>query len=175
MKICRTPPWASYKITINPGVWIIFLACGCMCNCVRPSGKQCASGLSLLLLSLRSFRIAAAQGVNGRPPGTVEPISKNSLTPGGRGPRPTLPAGGGPGGGGADADLGAGVDAVPPAGAGVGTVPDPAITPAGAGRRLRFPSNSQIPSKSGWPSAVRGVGPSIFGLPSASFGTPGVG
>src|SRR4029077_20307448 len=126
--------WASYKITINLGVWMIFLGCGCMCNCVRPKGRQCASGLSLLLSSLRAFRSAAAHGVNGRPPGTVEPMSKNSLMPGGRGPRPTLPAGGGVGGAGVVAA------GAPLAGVAAATGPDPAITPGAAGgRELRVP------------------------------------
>src|SRR5580700_9106818 len=114
---------------------MIFLACGCMCNCVRPRGRQCASGLSLLLLSLRSFRSAAAQGVNGRPPGTVEPMSKNSLMPGGRGPRPTppTPTDGGPGAGAGVVAAGGVVEDA--AGAAAGGDPDPAITPGAPGLR----------------------------------------
>src|SRR5262245_45564574 len=38
-----------------------------------------------------------------------------------------------------------------------------------------FDSGSQIPEKSGLPSAVRGVGAARFGDPLGNFGTPAVG
>ncbi len=37
------------------------------------------------------------------------------------------------------------------------------------------PSGSQMPERSGLPSAARGAGAARFGLPSGSRGTPGVG
>ena len=49
----------------------------CVWNCISPIGRQCASGLSLLLLSCRSFLSAAAHGLIGRPPGTFWPTSRN--------------------------------------------------------------------------------------------------
>ena len=47
-----------------------------------PRGKQFASGLSTLFVSLRCFLIAAAQGVSGRPPLMLVPISQNAATGG---------------------------------------------------------------------------------------------
>src|SRR5438132_9088974 len=55
---------------------------------MKPIGRQCASGLSLLFVSFRAFLRAAAHGWNGRPSGNPAPISKNVATggvPGGAG------------------------------------------------------------------------------------------
>ena len=167
MKICRTPPWASYKITINPGVWMIFLGCGCMCNCVRPKRQTVRIGIVFVVVVLALFPQRRCPRRERQASRTVEPMSKNSLTPGGRGPRPTLPAGGGAGGAG-------GVAAGDAAGAAAGPGPEPAITPAAAGGRDRFLQTTRCRKN---PVAVGGAGrgPSKFGLPSASLGTPGVG
>ena len=59
-------------------------------------------------------------------------------------------------------DIGSGVPGEPP-------VP---LTPL---PRFRQPGFSQMPERSGFPSRVRGVGPRRLGLPSAVFGTFGVG
>ena len=130
-----------------------------MWNCIRPIGRQCASGLSLLFFSTRSFFSAVAQGVNGRPPFSVEPISKNWL----RNPRTPvrLPA--------ALVPFAAPLAGLVWVAAGVLAAAAEELAPCG-GRRLAS-TNSQSPVKSGLPSAVRGVGPFKFGLPSASLGT----
>src|SRR6516162_9773421 len=46
---------------------------------MKPMGKQCASGLSLLLSARRFFTSSAAQGWIGRPPCTPVPTSRNKL------------------------------------------------------------------------------------------------
>jgi hypothetical protein len=58
------------------GFWMILRGCPCMWNCVRPIGKQSASGLSLEFKAFRCFLSSAAQVVNGRPPGILAPSSK---------------------------------------------------------------------------------------------------
>src|SRR5437867_12124958 len=109
-----------------------------------PMGRQCASGLSLLLSAIRFFTTSAAHGCSGRPSLNPAPTSRNVATGG-------VPGGGGGGGGG-----GAGVAAAPCA-------PCPRC-PAG-GLML-----DQIPEKSGFPSAVLGGGPLRFGFPSGPLG-----
>ena len=59
--ISRTPPLASQRITIRSAVWIILRGCECVCDCMDPIGRHAASGLSLLLASIRCFRSSAAQ------------------------------------------------------------------------------------------------------------------
>ena len=50
----------------------------CVWNCVRPIGRQFASGLSLSFNAIRCFFSSAAHGVSGRPPGTFAPISQKA-------------------------------------------------------------------------------------------------
>src|SRR2546425_7725463 len=111
-----------------------------------PIGKQCASGLSLLLSACRFFTSSAAHGRIGKPPWTPVPMSRNKFIP----------------------VLGAGA-AVPAAG-GAPPVPD-AVSNAAAGPR----GFCQIPERSGLPSGVRGAGAFTSGWPVAVFGTRGVG
>src|SRR5689334_12349438 len=54
-------------ITITPGVWTIFRGWPWVWSCITPSGRQCASGLSLLFSATRWRWSSAAQGWNGRP------------------------------------------------------------------------------------------------------------
>ena len=56
---------------------MIFLGCGCMWSCIRPSGRQCASGLSLLFSDRRAFTRSAAHGSIGRPSLNPEPMFLN--------------------------------------------------------------------------------------------------
>src|SRR6478609_5099043 len=77
---------------------MIFRGCGCMCNCVSPSGRQCASGLSLLPSAVRFARSSFAHGVNGNPSLTAAPMLKNAPSGGALG---SAAGGGGGGGGGA--------------------------------------------------------------------------
>src|SRR2546425_423582 len=75
-------------MVVSPGVWIILLGCGCRWNCMKPIGRQCASGLSLLFESFRAFLSSAAHGWKGRPSGIPAAISKNVAmggVPGGAG------------------------------------------------------------------------------------------
>src|ERR1700680_1660139 len=46
---------------------------------MRPTGRQCASGLSLLFSATRCFRASAPHAVNGRPSFKVDPIFQNCL------------------------------------------------------------------------------------------------
>src|SRR5579872_4944211 len=46
---------------------------------MMPIGRQCASGLSLLLSATRCRCSLAAHGVNGRPSGNREPMFQNGL------------------------------------------------------------------------------------------------
>src|SRR5262249_32948870 len=111
----------------------------------RPRGRQCASGLSLLFSAARRWRSSAASGRKGRPPFTVVPMLKNWLSRGLNrwfGPRP-----------------------VPVSGGGSGTCAAAPSTPG----VLR---NSQMPERSGLPSAVLGAGASRLTLPSAARGAP---
>src|SRR5437899_1713170 len=111
-----------------------------------PIGKQCASGLSLLLSACRCFTSSAAHGRIGRPPSTPVPMSRNKFIP----------------------VLGAGA-AVPAAG-GAPPVPD-AVTNAAAAPR----GFCQIPERSGLPSGVLGAGALTSGCPLAVFAIRGVG
>src|SRR2546428_569747 len=58
-----------------------------------PMGRQCASGLSLLLSAIRFFTTSAAHGCSGSPSLNPAPTSRNVATGG-------VPGGGGGGGGG---------------------------------------------------------------------------
>src|SRR5215471_11057261 len=116
---------------------------------MNPMGKQCASGLSLLLSAFLFFIRSAAQGWNG----------KSSLKP-----RPALPnvAIGIPSGGsGGTAGASAPVPRCP-----VPRCPAPRCPPPPPATRL-----PQMPDKSGLSFAILGVGPSRLGLPSAVLGT----
>src|SRR5262245_39316169 len=111
---------------------------------MNPIGKQCASGLSLLLSAFLFFIRSAAQGWNG----------KSSLKP-----RPALPnvAIGIPSGGSGGT---AGAPAPAP------RCPAPRCPPPPPATRLL-----QMPDKSGLSFAILGVEPSGLGLPSAVLGT----
>src|ERR1700686_1163784 len=107
-------------------------------------GRQWASGLSLLFSDFRLFSTSAAHGCSGSPSFMLAPILKNVASGG--------PSDGGGGGGGRGAWAGA-----------WGCAP-----PRPPGTRV----TSHTPEKSGFPSAVRGVGAVRSGFPSAVFGTP---
>ena len=62
---------------MSPGVWTNFLGMPCVWNCMMPIGRQCASGLSLLLPAVRFFSSSEPYGVSGRPSLNVDPISRN--------------------------------------------------------------------------------------------------
>ena len=49
-----------------PGVWMNFRGAPWVWNCTIPIGRQCASGLSLLLFSFRSFEQRRAFGLEGQ-------------------------------------------------------------------------------------------------------------
>src|SRR5580658_4047951 len=111
---------------------------------MRPMGRQCASGLSLLFSDLRLFNRSAAQGLSGsRPSLNPAPMLKKVAAGG-----PSDAGAGGGGGGGAPSTGGTG-----------GGPPRPA-------RPMLPRLFSQIPERSGCPSAVLGAGPSSFGFPS---------
>src|SRR6266853_1551395 len=57
---------------------MIFLGNGCDVICITPIGRQCASGLSLLLSAIRCFTSSAAHGWYGAPPGRWSPILPNT-------------------------------------------------------------------------------------------------
>src|SRR5690242_20614304 len=105
---------------------------------MMPSGRQCASGLSLLLVATRCRCSSAAHGWNGRPSLKEAPRFQNWLVRTEAGIMSPDEDGAG----------GAGAAAAPGAG-------EP-------GGRLY----SHTPERSGLPSAVRGVGAVRFGLPS---------
>src|SRR5579883_1992857 len=113
---------------------------------MMPNGRQWASGLSLLLSATRSRCSSAPQGVNGRPSWKDEPRFQNGLR--------------------RAAARKSSLDAAAPA----GRVFRDAASTAPTGRET-----SQMPLRSGLPSAVLGVGALRFGFPSAVRGTPGVG
>src|SRR5579871_1126122 len=118
-----------------------------MCNCVRPSGRHAASGLSLLLFAFRSARTCAPQAViGGSFSGKPAPMLKN------------CPTGGSPGADGISNGSGSVpfMDSPPR--------PPPPLPRAG----------SHNPAKSGLPSAVRGGAPARSILPSFVLG-PAVG
>src|SRR5215469_15330429 len=140
VRICRTLPFASYRMTISRWVWTIFRGCGCMWSWVRPSGRHFASGLSLLLSPFLCARICVAQGVKGRPSLNPAPMLKNCAT------------GGSPG----EEGTAKGKGAVPLN----DSPPRPAAVRAG----------SHKPEKSGLPSAVRGGGAARSILPSFVLG-----
>src|SRR6266699_3865967 len=117
-----------------------------------PIGRQCASGLSLLLSAMRLFTSFAAQGLNGRPSLNPEPLSRNDA--GAISSRVTF-------GGGA---VGRAALAVP-------SPPRKLAEVWSAGAR----TICQIPERSGLPSGVRGAGASRLGCPFGNLGTPGVG
>src|ERR1700730_14870155 len=116
-----------------------------------PIGRQCASGLSLLLSATRCLCSYAAQGWNGKPSGTEEPMFQNALflTRARKSSFVFKP------------------EKISPFAAGAFGF----AAGAGAGAR-KF---SQMPVRTGFPSAVLGVGALRFGFPSAVLGMPGVG
>src|SRR5439155_8486166 len=118
-----------------------------------PIGRQCASGLSLLLSAMRLFTSFAAEGLNGRPSLNPEPLSRNDAEA--ISSRDTF------GGGGV---AGRAALAVPPP-------PRKLFRVWSAGGR----TICQIPERSGLPSDVRGAGASRLGCPSGNLGTLGVG
>src|SRR5579859_5163938 len=136
-------------ITMRPGVWIILRGWPWLWSCIRPMGKQCASGLSLLFEATRCRCSSAAQGWKGRPSLNCAPRFQKGLVLTESGMISGVAEDGAE-------DVGGG--------AGVGT------PGTGLGR-----SCCQTPERSGLPSAVLGAGPDKFGLPSAVLGTPGVG
>src|SRR5437773_4176562 len=133
---------------------MIFLGNGCDVICITPIGRQCASGLSLLLSAIRCFTNSAAHGWYGAPPESCAPMLPNT--------DPEGPAGG-PGA----AAGGAGVPAA-------GGVPGAAAAPGAAGGAAGRGGGSapHTPDKFGFPSAARGGGALKSGLPSAVNGTP---
>src|SRR5262245_15838328 len=78
-------------IAITPAFCMTLRGWPCMWNCVRPIGRQFASGFSLLLSAIRCFFKSAAHGVSGSPSGMFVPRSPNVATGG-------VPGGGGGGG-----------------------------------------------------------------------------
>src|SRR5213592_116277 len=124
---------------------MIFLGNGCDVSCITPIGRQCASGLSLLLSAIRCFTNSAAHGWYGAPPGICAPILPNT--------DPDGPAGG------------------PGAAAGGAGVSPTGGAPGGAAARGGG-SAPHTPDKFGFPSAARGGGALKSGLPSAVNGTP---
>src|SRR5688572_27961006 len=113
---------------------------------MKPIGRQWASGLSLLLSAIRFFTSSAAQSRNGSP----------SLKP-----APTLKK----------VALGG-----PPFAAGVGAgVPGSSRVAAAAWAPPVFLPLSQMPDKSGFPSADLGVGAVRSGCPAGVLGTRGLG
>src|SRR5436309_4144198 len=123
---------------------------------MKPIGRQCASGLSLLLSAIRFFTSSAAQGCKGRPSLKPAPTSRNVAA---ATPSAGVVAGGLGGGGPA-----VGAPAAPP------TFPDrnPGPSPGGLGF-------CQMPERSGFPSAVLGAGAFRSGSPLGVFGTRAVG
>src|SRR5262245_44120343 len=120
---------------------------------MKPIGRQCASGLSLLLSAMRFLTRSAAHDCIGKPSLKPPPTFPNVAN--------GIPSGGsGGGGGGAE---------------GAGGV-NPGVA---AGAAPRWPAGprgfSQIPERSGLPSAVLGAGAVRLGLPSLVLGTPGAG
>src|SRR5580704_11296462 len=100
-----------------------------MCSCMSPSGKQCASGLSLLFSALRLVKRSAAHGNKGRPSLNPCPMFLKLATGG--------PEGGG-GGGAAGASAGGcplGPPFCPPR-------PPPPPGPPGPPRRAQTPEKS---------------------------------
>src|ERR1700693_325422 len=111
---------------------------------MRPIGRQCASGLSLLLAALRAFTRSAAHGCNGRPSLTFAPTSRNVVT-------------------GAPAEN---------EGAGPGSVPPPA-GPRCPSPRIQLPERSGLPSAVRGAGAVRvGLPSGVLGTPAGGWGRP---
>src|SRR5512138_1719002 len=73
----RRPAFASYMSTRSFAVCTILRGCECVCSCMNPSGRQCASGLSFESFAMRCLRSSAAHGVNGNPPSKPCPTLKN--------------------------------------------------------------------------------------------------
>src|SRR5262245_66076550 len=112
---------------------------------MKPIGRQCASGLSLLLSAIRFFTSSTAHGCSGKPPCIAEPASRNDAIGG-------VPGGGGGGGAGAALAL---------------FCPPCPRCPAG-GRTI-----SHIPERSGFPLRMRGPGALRVPFPSVAFGLRG--
>src|SRR5262245_1343997 len=129
---------------------MIFRGNGCAIICITPIGRQCASGLSLLLSAMRCLTRSAAHGWYGAPPATCAPILPNTPPPGVGAPvvAPGTPVA-----------AGAVVPAAPGA---VGVAAEPPAGAAGGGGAA-----SHTPDRSGFPSAVRGAGALTSGFPSA--------
>ena len=130
---------------------MIFCGYGCAFICMMPIGRECASGLSLLLSALRVATRSAAHGRYGALwSGMLAPMFANTKPEGSK--------------------AGGGVAAVA-AGSTPATV---ALCPA-RGAQPEHGTTSHTPDRSGLPSDALGAGASNFGLPSAVFGTPAVG
>src|SRR4029453_385518 len=137
----------------SAGVWMIFFGYGFEMRFMMPIGRQCASGLSLLLSPIRFFTSSAAHGWYGAPPSTCAPTFPNTNLPGG-------------GAGGVDDPA-----ALPAPRPCVGGGLSPSMV---GGAQPVHGAVSHTPDRSGLPSAVRGAGAFRSGFPSAVFGTPGV-
>ena len=133
---------------------MIFRGCGCMWNCVMPIGMQLASGLSFISVDIRCFFTPAAHGVSGRPPGTFVAMSQKAAIGGAFGIRRETGTRGSP-------------TTSPPASR-FACEKRPASSEGNGSRSAR----SQLPERSGLPSAVRGGGASMRTRPCASRGTP---
>src|SRR5688572_5213332 len=120
-------------ITIVSLFWTILRGCECVCSCRKPSGRQCASGLSIELSAMRFFFSSAAHGVSGRPPGMLRPMSTKVAS----------------GGASAVSDVSAGPPRRPLGGTRLSHVPDKSGLPFG----MRGAGASRF----GRPSAVRGM------------------
>src|SRR2546425_9585479 len=109
---------------------------------MTPIGRQCASGLSLLLAARRDFTSSAAHGCSGRPSLTFAPTSRNVVT-------------GGP---------------LENEGAGTGRVPPPA-GPSCPSPRIQLPEKSGLPSAVRGGGAVKAGLPSgVLGTPAMGYG-----
>ena len=134
-------------MTMTSAVWTILRGCGCGCSCILPSGRQCASGLSL----------------RGRP----------SALPERRGPRLQRQAPGHPACRRRRRDgamLRTPAPGRRPALRVPGAPPTPPIPSFRRGQASRHPGFSHTPERSGLPAGVRGTGPFMSGLPSAVRG-----
>src|SRR5260221_85543 len=109
---------------------------------MRPIGRQCASGLSLLFSALRAFTRSAAHGCSGRPSLKFAPTSRNVVT-------------GGP---------------MENEGAGARSVPPPA-GPSCPSPRSHIPDRSGLPSVVRGAGAVKSDLPSgVLGTPAVGYG-----
>src|SRR5262245_768038 len=80
----------------SEGAWMIFFGNGCVVFCMIPNGRQCASGLSLLLSAIRFLTSSAAHDWYGAPPSTWSPMLPKREPEGGNSPVPAAATGAGP-------------------------------------------------------------------------------